>query len=243
MRVVARASELIQGTDDFLPKWVGSEIRFLVVLDVPEQATFRLVTALRLRKPDRRLQATRDREVVKRLVIALTRDSPWEGILDAYLLGETLAVVLGDLSVRDFPVHVIPKLRRLNRSDLSHFQIDPSGSFLHWPQHDIHLGASQLLQAVDPMFRADVEIRRYEMEKISLAVLDMRKERRLKQTDIEGLSDRHVRRLENEEIRLSVDAAKKLARAFGLSLSEFLEEMSQRVTATSSPSASILSDL
>jgi len=93
------------------------------------------------------------------------------------------------------------------------------------------------------MFRADVEIRRYEVEKISLAVLDMRKERRLKQTDIEGLSDRHVRRLENEEIRLSVDAAKKLARAFGLSLSEFLEEMSQRVTATSSLSASILSDL
>ena len=84
------------------------------------------------------------------------------------------------------------------------------------------------------MYLADIEIKRYQMEKISLVIHDMRTERFLKQTDIEGLSDRHVRRLENEEIRLTVDAAAKLASSFRMDLPEFLDELSRRVTAVQS---------
>ena len=228
--MIARASELIGKRSQALPDWVDSGTQFLVVLDIPEQATLRLATALRLRKPDRRLQVSRDEGVVKRLVIALSRTAPWEGILDAYLLGESLVVVLGDMSAREFPVRLIPKVSRMEPAAVCRFEIDSSGSFLHWPESDLHLGPSQLLQAVDPMYLADIEIERYEMEKISLVIRDMRKEYVLKQTEIEGLSDRHVRRLENEEIRLTVDAAEKLARSFGMTLSEFLDGLSQRVT-------------
>ena len=87
-----------------------------------------------------------------------------------------------------------------------------------------------MLQAVDPMYLADVEIRRYEMEKTSLALLAMRKTRQLKQAEIRGLSERHVRRLEKEKTRLTVDAASKFANAFGLTLPEFLDELSRRIT-------------
>jgi len=232
--VVARASELIGRGRLPLPDWVDSETRFLVLLDVPEQATLRLATALRLHKPDQRLQVCRDEAVVKRLVIALSRDTPWEGILDAYMLGESLVVLLGDMSVREFPVRHLPKMGRLGLDAISLFEIDSAGSFLHWPDPDVHLGSSQLLQAVDPMYLADIEIKRYEMEKISLVIHDMRTERFLKQTDIEGLSDRHVRRLEKEKIRLTVDAAAKLAFSFRMDLPEFLDELSRRVTAVQS---------
>ena len=92
--VVARASELL-GPERFrLPKWVDTGTRYLVVSDVPEQAILRLASTLRLHKPDERLQVCRDPLVVKRLVIALTRPAPWEGILDAYILEESLVVVL-----------------------------------------------------------------------------------------------------------------------------------------------------
>lgn len=228
--VVGLASELI-GPDRFiLPEWVDAETRYLVVLDVPEQATLRLASALRLHKPDSRLQVCRDPLVVKRLVIALRRTTPWEGILDAYILGESLVVVLGDMTVREFPIGRLPKVRDFEPEVVGRFEIDSAGSFLYWPDRDMHMGPSQMLQAVDPVYLSEVEIRRYEMENVSQAVFDMRSNRRLMQTEIPGLSDRHVRRLENEGIRLTVDAATKFAKAFGLTLSEFLDELSSRIT-------------
>ena len=228
--VVARASELIGPHRLRLPNWADTDTRYLVVLDVPEQAALRLATALRLHKPDRRLQVCRDPLVVKRLVIALKRPAPWEGILDAYVLEDSLVMVLGDMSVRDFPIGMLPRVRRFEPAAVGQFVIDSSGSYLYWPDRDVHMGPSQMLQAVDPMHLADVEIRRYEMEKLSLALLDMRSDRHLKQTEIQGLSERHVRRLEKEKTRLTVEAATKLARAFDMTLPEFLDELSRRIT-------------
>ena len=228
--VVAWASELLGQDRLRLPKWVDTDTRYLVVLDVPEQAVLRLASTLRLHKPDRRLQVCRDPSVVKRLVIALKRPAAWEGILDAYVLRDSLVVVLGDMSVWNFPVVRLPKVGRFEPAVVRRFAIDSAGSYLHWPDRDVHMGPSQMLQAVDPVHLAEVEIRRYEMEVVSRALLDMRRDRQLKQTEIPGLSERHVRRLEKEEIRLTVDAASKFARALELTLSEFLDELSERIT-------------
>lgn len=228
--VVARASELI-GPDRFrLPNWVDTDTRYLVVLDVPEQAVLRLASTLRLHKPDQRLRVCRDPSVVKRLVIALQRPAPWEGILDAYVLEDSLVAVLGDMSVREFPIRRLPRVRRFEPTVVRRFEIDSAGSYLYWPDRDVHMGPSQMLQAVDPMFLSDVEIRRYEMENVSQALQDMRSDRQLKQTEIPGLSERHVRRLEKETVRLTVEAATKFASAFAMTLSEFLDELSRRIT-------------
>ncbi|WP_419949991.1 hypothetical protein [Candidatus Palauibacter sp.] len=229
--VVALASELMGSDPLRLPDWVDTDTRYLVVLDVPEQAVLRLASRLRLHKPDQRLQVCRDPSVVKRLVIALTRPAAWEGILDAYVLEDSLVVVLGDMSVRQFPIERLPKVRRFEPAAVRRFVIDSSGSYLHWPDPDVHMGPSQMLQAVDPMHLADVEIRRYEMENVSQALRDMRRDRGLKQTAIRRLSERHVRRLEREEMRLTVDAATKFAGALDLTLAEFLDELSERITA------------
>ncbi len=229
--VVARASELIGPDRLALPDWVDTETRYLVLLDVPEQAALRLASALRLHKPDQRLRVCRDPQVVKRLVIALKRPAAWEGILDAFVLGDALVVVLGDMSEREFPIRRLPRIRRFEPAVVGRFEIDSAGSYLYWPDHDVHMGPSQMLQAVDPIYLSDVEIRRYEMEKVSLALLDMRNDRHLKQTDIPGLSERHVRRLEKENARLTVEAAARFASAFAMTLPEFLDELSERITA------------
>jgi len=212
-----------------LPGWVGVESKFLIVVDVPEPSILRLPSLLRTRKPDQRLHISRDFGIVKRAIIALHRDHPWESILDAYVLGDRLVIVCGDLSVREFPKQRLPGVRDLPPDVLTAFELDTSGSYLHWPEADLHLGPSQMLQAVDPMYLADVEIQRYAMEKISIALLEMREERELKQSEISGLSERQVRRLENEESRFTVDAAKTYAETFSLSLAEFLGELSRRV--------------
>ncbi len=90
-------------------------------------------------------------------------------------------------------------------------------------------GPSQLLQAVDPMFLADIAIERYTAEKMSLALRLLREERGFTQSQIPGISDRHVRRLENEEIRFTSEAAQKYSEAFGVSIGEFLTDLGRYV--------------
>lgn len=223
--VALKASEVIQDPSSCVPKWVDVETAYLILADVPEPALYRLPTILRVHKPDQRIHLTRDVDAVKRLAIALTRDQPFEGIVDAYVLWSDLWVVLGDMSIRCIPKSQVSFLGGLSKEELQDFQIHSSGSYLLWEAKDLRVGASQLVQAVDPMHLADVVIERYAAEKMSLALKMLREEKGLTQSDIAGLSDRHVRRLENEEVRLTSVTAKKYSEAFGTSISEFLDQL------------------
>jgi hypothetical protein len=223
--VVAVASDLIRAGVAGLPQWRDADTRYLILADVPEPALFQLPTILRVHKPDQRIHVTRNRDALKRSAIALTRDHVHEGIIDAYLLMDDLHVVLGDLSIRAFPLNRLTFLTGLTKKVIQHLTVHSSGSYIHWPDHDIRVGASQLLQAVDPMYLADVAIERYALEKVSLALRVLREDGGLTQAEIQGLSDRHVRRLENEEVRLTSDAAEKYASSLGMPLSEFLGQL------------------
>ena len=228
------ASDLIGGED--LPEWIDSETRFLVVLDVPLAAAMRLPTLLRLRKPDQRLFLTDDIGSVRRLVIAPNRSQPYEGIIDAYVVAGTLTVFLGDLTIRDFPIGQIPSLRSLEPELLRAVEVDIDGSFVTWPGTDIHLGPSQLLQAVDPSELAEIEIERFRSENTAMALKHMREERGLRQTDIQGLSERQVSRLENAESRLTADAAEKWASSLELTMGDFLDELGELLAYWRTPS-------
>lgn len=228
--VVSSASEVLRDVGSVVPGWVDAETRYLIFADVPEPALFRIPTVLRVHKPDHRIHVTRDPGAIKRQAIALVRDYPLEGVVDAYLLWRDLWVVLGDMSTRCFPIREVDALARMPDRDLSDYSIHPSGSFILWHRDDLRLGPSQLLQAVDPMYLADVLIDRYAREKVSSALRILRERRSLNQSDVTGLSSRHVRRLEKEELRLTSDAAASYAAAMGITLQTFLEELSKVVT-------------
>ena len=53
----------------------------------------------------------------------------------------------------------------------------------------------------------------------------MRDERRLRQSDIRGLGERQVRRIKKAISRLSGDAAKRFAAAFGMNVAYFLDQV------------------
>jgi DNA-binding XRE family transcriptional regulator len=226
--IVSVASEILTSKMT-LPSWRDASTLYLVLADAPEPTLFQLPTVLRIHKPDQRIHVTRDRFALKRQAIALTRSQVVEGIVDAYLFGGFLYVVTGDLSIRRFAVKDLSYLSDLDQQELSSFEIHVSGSYLHWHRGDLRIGVSQMLQAVDPMYLADVAIERYSLEKVSLALRQLREERGLTQAEIGGLSDRHVRRLENEEVRLSHEAAAKYAMAFGFSLDDFLTAFGERL--------------
>jgi len=232
--VVMKASELVREGTACLPRWVDVESTYLVLADIPEAALFRIPTILRIHKPDQRIHVTRDAGAIKRQAIALNRDRVLEGIVDAYIVEEDLCVVLGDMTIRRFPLDRLSFLSDLNEDAVGAFEIHSSGSFLRWPATDLRVGASQLLQAVDPMYLADVAMERYSMEKMSLALRLLREAEGLTQSGIGGLSDRHIRRLENEEVRLTFDVASKYAEAFGVPLDGFLELLGRRLASLES---------
>lgn len=230
--LVATASELLDPSRSQLPEWWrSSETRYLVLADIPEQALPRLVSALDVRRPEYRLHVTRDPSAVSRFVLAQFRDTPYEGIVDAYVLGSTLVLLLGDFSIREFPLSEVKDLQELKPEQVGAFEIDDDGSFLYWPSKDLHLGVSQLLQVVDPTYLADIEIRRYAGSGAAGETLSqLREQRGLRQTDIPDLSDRQVRRIEQGISRLKVDSAEKFASAFGMSLTELLEAIGRAVS-------------
>jgi hypothetical protein len=80
---------------------------------------------------------------------------------------------------------------------LLNFEIDADGSFIYWPDLDVHLGWNQFLQAVDPeelrkaQRRSEGFNKRYEA-----AIRKLREEAGLAQSKVEGLTERQLRRIE-----------------------------------------------
>lgn len=227
--VVATASEIIRHPEGPVPEWVDTETFYLVFTDVPVPALMRLPTLLRLHKPDQRLHVTRDAGALRRLLVAQKRQLPEEGIVDAYAVGDELVLVLGDLTVRSFPRDQVPSLADRGREALQEFEIDPDGSYLRWPEMDVDLGVSSLLQALDPTYLADVEIERIAEEDTGAVLRAMREERGLRQKDISGLGERQVRRLETGASRLTAGAAREFAESFDFPVARFLELLGQRL--------------
>jgi hypothetical protein len=227
--VVAFASELLDGS--IRAAGGGAATRYLIVADVPEPALMRLPAALQVRRPDYRLYVTRDVGVVRRLLVSSLRPDPRLGIVDAYALGDTLVVLTGDAEIRSFPFAALAPLAGFPAEQRAAFDIDEDGAYLHWPAADVHLGASQLLQAVDPMFLADVEIARSSNDFTGRALRALREERGLRQSDVAGLSERQVRRIEDGISRLRSSSAESFAEAFGTSVSDLLGEIGRRAAA------------
>ena len=228
------ASEILRDDGETVSeRFGGADTRYAVILDeTPLPELPRLPTLLNLHKPDRRMHLTRNAGVVRRAAVSLLRDHPVEGIVDAWLFRDRMTLLLADLRKRSVDPARIPVLRGMASRELAKFEIDEDGSFLHWPGPDVHLGVSQILQAVDPEHLARVEIERNALDYTPWALEAWRRERGIRQADVGGVSARHVRRIEQGVSRLTVSAAESFADAFGLSTREFVDELAKRTRET-----------
>lgn len=228
------ASELLAEDAEDLPELLKrADARYAVLLDgVPDQELLRIPSVLNLHKPDQRAHLTEDVTIVRRAAVSLLREHPIHAILDAWVFDEGLRLLLADLGKRNVDPARIPSLRKMRPRDLVDFEIDEDGSYLHWPGPDIHLGVSQILQAVDPQHLAKVEIERNALDYTGWALAAWRRDLGLRQADIEGISERHAGRVEQGISRLTVPVAESFARAFGVPTREFLDELARRTRKT-----------
>lgn len=169
-------------------------------------------------------------QLLGRVCRALGRDASRASIIDAYFGGDTLLVRGPGHRMLHVPASSVPALKGQPSAVLGKFDIDPDGSFIHWPDLDVHLGWNQFLQAVDPG-----ELRKAQQrsagfnERYAAAIREVRQAARILQSKVEGLTERQLRRIENGECRATTAALAALAKAHSLDANAYLERLAKAI--------------
>ena len=174
------------------------------------------------------LEAPQVSQLLGRVCFALGRDGTRGSIIDAYLAGDSLFVRGPKHRMLHVPVSSVRALSGQPRAVLRNFEIDPDGSFVHWPDLDVHLGWNQFLQAVDPdeLRKAQQRTEGYN-KRYGAAIRKLREEAGLSQSKIEGLTERQLRRIEQGECRATRTALATLAKAHGLDANSYMERLAK----------------
>jgi hypothetical protein len=167
-----------------------------------------------------------NREAARRLVLAHSRDAEKDLIASASLEDDTLYVWSCEPRLYRCSVEDIPALARLTKRQLRNFEVSSSGSRLHWPDGDVDINLDAVRARVDPEYRKEAaDAYRQEASRYTAAIKAVREKYGLRQGDIEGLSERQVRRLEQGQTFPQANTVEKLAAAHGLSVADYLKEL------------------
>jgi hypothetical protein len=119
----------------------------------------------------------------------------------------------------------MPSLKRIPSAERGRFVVDEDGSCIHWPGPDIHLDLDAIRAAIDPEARARAEAARAVHDsRYGGAIAKLRLRMGLKQSEIKGLSERQVRRIEKGE-GTTYEALGRLAAAHRMDLESYLREL------------------
>jgi hypothetical protein len=174
------------------------------------------------------LESPQVSQLLGRVCFALRRDGGRDSIIDAYLAGNTLFVRGPRHRMLHVPVNSVPALRGQPREVLRNFEIDPEGSFIHWPDLDVHLGWNQFLQAVDPAeFRKAQQRSAGFNERYGATIRKVREAACITQSKVEGLTERQLRRIEQGECGATTAALSALANAHGLDVNAYMETLAK----------------
>jgi transcriptional regulator with XRE-family HTH domain len=125
-------------------------------------------------------------------------------------------------------ISAIAALAGMPADAVSRFRVSESGSRIHWDEGDVDLGLDAFLVHADAAYRAKKEREvRGEARRYAAAIRKLRKEKGLKQSEISGLSEREVRRLESGERMPQYASLEKLARAHGMGIDAYVAALAR----------------
>lgn len=169
--------------------------------------------------------------VPKRVMNAWTMGAQEQLIADATVIGDRLLVLSCAMEKLEVPFDSLPALKSISINDRSNFTIDDDGSCLYWEDADIHLDLEAFRYATDPEWKQKFEALKSEHNQVfGKAIATLRKQHKLRQSDIIGLSDRQVRRIEQGEGSTKVDTLKLFAKAHGMDLDDYLDAVASAIT-------------
>ncbi len=120
----------------------------------------------------------------------------------------------------------IPALASLTDKQLREFVVSDSGSRISWPAKDVDLTLDDVRYRCDEDFlrKKDRETR-HSLKRYGRAIRALREEKGLRQSEIAGLTDRQIRRIEAGLVTPHAETMQKLAGAHGMNLPEYLNAL------------------
>jgi hypothetical protein len=177
------------------------------------------------------LESPQVAKLLGRICSAFGSEGSRGSIVDAYLGSNVLSVRGPKQRLLHVPIASIPALRDQPRNVLRNFRIDPDGSFIHWPDLDVHLGWRQFLQAADPAELHKAQQRSADFNRrYGAAIRKIREEAGIAQAMVEGITERQLRRIEQGECRATVNALRELAKGHGLDVNAYMEKVAKAMS-------------
>jgi len=168
-------------------------------------------------------------EIIYRLVSAMAESKVAPSILDAWVEADDLVLLSARFERLSVPLKKLEKYLGKSKRKAREFAIDEDGRFLFWAHADVHLGWEQMLQMVDPTRALAAKSKTEDFKRrYGAAVRELREENGLKQANIEGLTDRHLRRIEQGKQPVTSSALKRLAEAHGMSVEDYMKKLAAR---------------
>jgi transcriptional regulator with XRE-family HTH domain len=149
-------------------------------------------------------------------------------ILDAWWKRDELIVMSQHFARLRLSLDQLRELRffkKSSRKELERFQIDEDGAYVRWPRLDVDLDWNGFCRLAGRVDAGRQQRSQESREAFGDAIRRLREEHGLRQQDIEGLDERHVRRIEKGEVPPTASALKKLADSHMMTVREYLDEL------------------
>lgn len=165
---------------------------------------------------------------LQRLFVTLESNEEQDRIFDATIEKDTLRVVSPKFLRLEVPLSQIPQFKAAKPAEVQNFEIDEDGSFVYWPDLDVHLGWRQLQQLINPQAALKASQKSEEFNKrYGKAVQKLREAADLNRSDIPGLSEKQLGRIEKGDCRLTTNAIEALAKAHKINPNEYMKKLAQ----------------
>ncbi len=172
----------------------------------------------------RNLLVHSDYAVVKRILLAWNYGAQSKLIADAAVMENKLLVRDCALNRYIIPFSAIRDLASISPEDRANFCIFEDGSRMSWTQYDIDINLDSIKSAIDP--KPSIEESKEHDRKIGAAIAKLRNDYGLRQTDITGIDERHLRKIERGFQRATSRSLKILAKAHRLYFDAYLKKIS-----------------
>ena len=145
-----------------------------------------------------------------------------ELVADVHLIGDQLRARDCRFETVTCEVASVPALRALPEDQWQRFEIHPRGSYVHWPEADIHLSMETLRIAADPARREKARAQsQADMKDFGAAIRRVRKAHGLRQADVTALTAPRLSEIETGKARPRLATLEALAKDHGLSYREY----------------------
>ena len=166
-------------------------------------------------------------DIPRRIVEAWAAGVQHKLIADATVQDDSLLVLDCALKLFELPFAKIKALKTIPVNDRQNFAIDPDGNDIFWEKYDVRLDIAGIESILHPEKNSSMKL--VHDKKFGHAVAAFRNLYGLRQSDILGLTERQVRRIETGEQSATLNSLNALAQAHKLPLKKYLNEVAELI--------------